>query len=409
MGYKTYFVVDAESHMGNTLVEKNTVDTDFYAVTVNPNGTLKICDKSLDREFDQVLRLKSGGDDGDEYDFSPLAGETLIYSDNVEAEVKVAQNGYEAQIDILVKLDVPGDLEKRKTNKVDRFVEVHWKVKIPNHQPIIKIKAEINNQAKEHRLRTLIPSGIASSFSVSDNQFGFIKRDVYDSAMDYWKEQDWDERPDSIYPMLSFAGISDNEHGVSVLTNSTREFEIIGENYDTIAITLFRSVGVLGKEEMLRRPGRPSGIKLPTPDSQMLGNLALDFAITTHEGSTTTANIGRIAKEFTTPIQTYNKIPHNAMKLNPSGIKTPLSFSFFQETNNTAVLSTLKKAEKEDRFVLRFFNPTETECHASYTINLSVEHAQEGTLNEKPNAPLSLENNHINVPLKRNQVKTVFF
>ncbi|WP_193747722.1 glycosyl hydrolase-related protein [Neobacillus niacini] len=86
-----------------------------------------------------------------------------------------------------------------------------------------------------------------------------------------------------------------------------------------------------------------------------------------------------------------------------------MSFSFLQGTNNTAVLSTLKKAEKEDRFVLRFFNPTETECHGSYTINLSVEHAQEGTLNEIPIAPLSLENNHINVPLKRNQVKTVLF
>lgn len=409
MGYKTYFVVDTESHMGTTLVEKNSVDTDYYAVSVNPNGTLKIWDKELDREFDHVLRLENGGDDGDEYDFSPLADETLIYSDNVEAEVKVSQNVYEAQIDIHVKLEVPGDLEKRKNNKIDRFVGVHWKVNIPNHQPIIKVEAEIDNQAKDHRLRTLIPTGIASSFSVSDNQFGFIKRDVYDSAMDYWKEEDWDERPDSIYPMLSFAGLSDSEHGVSILTNSTREFEIVGENYDTIAITLFRSVGVLGKEEMLRRPGRPSGIKLPTPDSQMLGLLKLDFALTTHKGTTTSANIGRIAKEFTTPIQTYNKIPHNAMKLNPSGIKTPLSFSFLQETNSTAVLSTLKKAEKEDRFVLRFFNPTETEGQGSFKVNLSVEHAQEGNLNEHPIAPLSLENNCLVLPMKQNQVKTVLF
>jgi mannosylglycerate hydrolase len=410
MGYKTYFVVDAESHMGNTLVEKDTVETDYYVISVNPNGTLKIYDKELEKEFDQVLRLENGGDDGDEYDFSPLADETLIYSDNVQAEVKLAQNAYEAQIDITVKLDVPGDLEKRKNDTVDRFVDVHWKVRIPNHQPILKVEVEIDNQAKDHRLRILIPTGIASSFSVADNQFGFIKRDVYDSAMDYWKEEGWDERPDSIYPMLSFAGLSDNEHGVSVLTNSTREFEIVGDSYDTIAITLFRSVGVLGKEEMLRRPGRPSGIKLPTPDSQMLGKLELDFAITTHKRSTTTANIGRIAKEFTTPIVTYNKIPHNAMKLNPSGIKTPVNFSFLQETNNAAVLSTLKKAENEDRFVLRIFNPTETEGLGSFNVNLSVDHAQEGNLNEKPIAPLSLENNNnIKVHLKPNQVKTVLF
>jgi mannosylglycerate hydrolase len=409
MGYNTYFVVNAESPMNHTSVDNETVETDYYTVSVNPNGTLKMYDKQLEKEFNNVLLLENGGDDGDEYDFSPLPNETLIYSDHADAEFTVRQNGYEAQIDIQLKLDVPGNLENRKNNQINRFVDVHWKINIPNHQPIIKVEAEIDNQAKDHRLRTLIPTGIASSFSVSDNQFGFIKRDVYDSAMDYWKEEDWDERPDSIYPMLSFVGLSDDQHGVSVLTNSSREYEIIGDNYDTIAITLFRSVGVLGKEEMLRRPGRPSGIKLPTPDSQMLGKLMLEFAITTHKGTTTAANIGRIAKEYNTAIQTYNKIPHNAMRLNAEDVRTPLSFSFLQETRNNTVLSVLKKAEKEDRFVLRFFNATETESNASYKINPSFDQIQEGNLNEKTIAPLHPENNQFNVPIKSNQVKTVLF
>ncbi|WP_204267007.1 hypothetical protein, partial [Citrobacter youngae] len=37
----------------------------------------------------------------------------------------------------------------------------------------------------------------------------------------------------------------------------------------------------LGKEKMARRPGRPSGIKLPTPDSQMIGDIKIDLAIVT--------------------------------------------------------------------------------------------------------------------------------
>ncbi|WP_053360941.1 mannosylglycerate hydrolase [Bacillus sp. FJAT-27251] len=409
MGYKTYFVVDAATEMAHSFVEKEAVETDYYVVSVNPNGTLKIFDKKLEKEFNNVLLLENGGDDGDEYDFSPLPNETLLYSDKAEAEVKVTQNIYEAQLDIQLRLEVPGDLEKRKQNKVDSFVDVRWKITIPNDQPVIKVAAELNNQGKDHRLRALIPTGIASSFSVSDNQFGFIKRDVYDSAMDVWQEEDWDERPDSIYPMLSFVGLSDEEHGVSVLTNSTREYEIIGDQYDTIAITLFRSVGVLGKEEMLRRPGRPSGIKLPTPDSQMLGEQKLEFALSIHQGSVTSANIGRAAKEYTTPIVTYNKIPHNAMKLNPEDVQTPLSFSLMQETNSSTVLSVLKKAEKEDSFVLRFFNPTEAESKGSFTVNHSIQQAHEGNLNEQATAPLHVENNQFTVNVKKNQVKTVMF
>ncbi|WP_436374045.1 mannosylglycerate hydrolase [Cytobacillus sp. BC1816] len=409
MGYKTYFVVNEESDMDHTFAEKELVETDYYEVSVNPNGTLKIYDKQHQKGFDNVLLLENGGDDGDEYDFSPLADETLLYSDDVEADVKVRQNKYEAQLDIQLKMDVPGDLEDRKNKKADQFVQVHWKITIPNHLPIIKVEAEIDNQAKDHRLRTLIPTGIASSFSVSDNQFGFIKRDVYDSAMDYWEEEGWDERPDSIYPMLSFIGLSDHEHGISVLTNSTREYEVIGDQYDTIAITLFRGVGVLGKEEMLRRPGRPSGIKLPTPDSQMLGKLKLDFAITTHKGSTASANVGRAAKEYTTPIQTYNKIPHNAMKLNQEDVHTPLSFSLLQETISTTVLSVLKKAEKEEGFVLRFYNPADAEKAGSFKVNLAVDHVKEVNLNEKVISALHVENNEFNVVVKQNQVKTVMF
>jgi mannosylglycerate hydrolase len=409
MGYKTYFVVGTKKSMTNTLVSKDSVETDYYTVTVNPNGTLNIWDKRLEKEFSNVLLLENGGDDGDEYDFSPLPDEKLIYSDAVNADVKIAQNQYEAHIDIQLKLDVPGNLENRCLHHVDGFVEVHWKVTIPNHQPILKVEAEMNNQAKDHRLRTLIPTGIASSFSVSDNQFGLIKRDVYDSAMDVWEKENWDERPDSIYPMLSFVGLSNEERGVSVLTNSTREYEIVGDNHDTIALTLFRCVGFLGKEEMLRRPGRPSGIKLPTPDSQMIGKLKLNFAVTTHKGSTTNANLARTAKEYNTPIQTYNKIPFNAMKLNPSGIMVPMHYSLLQETSHDTVLSTLKKAEKEDRFVLRFFNPTETERQGSFTLNLTVDNINEGNLNEKEISPLQIENNHFSIPLKQNQVKTVLF
>jgi mannosylglycerate hydrolase len=409
MGYKTYFIVGAKREMTNTLMENEVVETDYYKIAVNSNGTLKIWDKKLEKEFDQILLLENGGDDGDEYDFSPLIDEQLIYSEDVEAEVHMIQNAYEAQIDIQLKLNVPGCLDHRKKKIINSFVDVHWKVTIPNHQPIINLEVEVDNQAKDHRLRALIPTGIASSFSTADNQFGFIKRNVYDSAMDYWKEEKWDERPDSIYPMLSYVGLSDENHGVSVLTNSTREYEIIGQDYDTIAITLFRSVGVLGKEEMLRRPGRPSGIKLPTPDSQMLGKLKLDFAITTHKGSTITANAARMAKEYSTPIQTYNKIPHNAMKLNRADVHTPLSFSFIHETSHSVVLSSLKKAEKEEHFVLRFFNPSDENNEGSFTVNHSVNHAYEGNLNEKVMAPLTVNNNQFAISLKQNQVKTLIF
>lgn len=62
-----------------------------------------------------------------------------------------------------------------------------------------------------------------------------------------------------------------------------------------------RCVGVLGKEKLYRRPGRPSGIKMETPDSQMQGLQRFEFALTTW-----IPRAAQQAKEYTTPVITYN-------------------------------------------------------------------------------------------------------
>ncbi|MBD1381726.1 mannosylglycerate hydrolase [Metabacillus arenae] len=409
LGYKTYFVAVNDNEMavsGNTVSK---VDTEFYEIKVNSNGSLSIFDKNIEKHFQNVLLLENGGDDGDEYDYSPLENEKLIYSDQVEAEADIKQTNYGSTIDIRYKLKIPEDLTKRKSQINDSFVDVHLIVAVSNHKPLIEVKFNLDNQAKDHRLRALIPTGIASTFSISDNQFGFIKRNVYDEAMDIWEKEGWDERPDSIFPMLNFAGLSNADYGFCLLTNSSREYEIVGKEHDTIAVTLFRSVGFLGKEEMLRRPGRPSGIKLPTPDSQLIGKISLDFALTTHKNHTLKANVARIAKEYQTPIETYNKIPHDAMKLNNADVKTPLSYSLLKEDHPSVVLSTLKKSEKEKKLLLRFYNPTDSETTASFHFNQPIANSNLTNLNEKIIYNIPVIENKAQINMKKNQVKTIQF
>ncbi|KQL33540.1 alpha-mannosidase [Bacillus sp. FJAT-25509] len=406
MGYKTYFLEESDDVLKKITYSTNKIETDYYEITVNSNGTLNIFDKQHEHSFTNVLLLENGGDDGDEYDYSPLLNEELIYSDSVQAETKIQLNRYGATIDIRYTLAVPSNIEKRKEQIIDGSVEVRIVVNVPKHKPRFDIKLEVDNQAKDHRLRVLIPTGIASAFSESDNQFGSIKRDVVDSAIYVWEEENWDERPDSIYPMLSYVCLSNDDYGVSVLTNSTREYEIVGEKFDTIAITLFRSVGFVGKEELVRRPGRPSGIKLPTPDSQMIGKFSLEFAFVKYNME---ENVARIAKEYLTPIVAYNKIPYDAMKLNESGAKTPLEYSFFKERSKNVVLSTLKKAEKVDKFVIRFYNSSENEEYAFLQFNDEIEQVYTVDFNEKVKEEVYVNDQQVGINVKPNQVNSILF
>ncbi|QAS54672.1 alpha-mannosidase [Halobacillus litoralis] len=409
MGYRTFFVEETEESAEMKKTQVNEIDTDYYVIKVNENGTLNVWDKRLKKSFDQVLLLEDTGDDGDEYDYSPLENDQPILSKDVESEVSLTQNAVTGVIDIRYSLTVPETLGDRKQNKKNSHIDVHWEVRIPNHKPVIEISCELDNFANDHRLRAFIPTGIASSFSVADNQFGAIKRDVYDSAMDVWKEEKWSERPDSIYPMLSFVGLSDEEHGLSVLTNSTREYQIVGENDDTIAVTLFRSVGHLGKEELIRRPGRPSGIKLPTPDSQMQGKLQLEFALYIHEGGTLEAGAGRAAKEYLTPVQTYNKIPHNAMKLNDTDFVTPTVYQLLEEDQPGVVFSTLKKAEKEEALVMRAYNPTEQNVSSAFRLSEDYKKGYQVNMNEDKQSSVGLNEGCVQASFSPNQSKTLLF
>lgn len=407
MGYKTYLIKESEFMIEKEYEAVNKIDNDFYEIEVNENGTLKILDKKINKTFDNVLLMENGGDEGDEYDFSPLVDEKLIFNTHVKAECSIKKNKFNNEIKISYRLDVPKNIESRKNSNIDGYVDFNISINVPNDKARIDIVFDIDNQACDHRIRTYIPTNIASKFSVSDNQFGYIKRDVYDEAMDVWEKEGWDERPDSIYPMLTFVGLSDDKHGVAVLTNSTREFEIVGEKFDTIAITLFRSVGFLGKEEMIRRPGRPSGIKLPTPDSQLIGNIIIDFAIATHEKSTLEANVANMAKQYLTPMVTYNKMPYNAMKLNNSEVSTPYSYSLLKQCDENLVLSVIKKAEKEEGLIIRMYNPNEYEESTNLLFDRSIKEAVKANLNERKIEKINIEDNSIKVKCRKNQVQTI--
>ncbi|WP_058486554.1 mannosylglycerate hydrolase [Defluviitalea phaphyphila] len=410
MGYKSYLIKEIKDERlleVKDIKKVEEIETDYYKISVNENGSIKLYDKKSDKIFDQVLVIEDGSDDGDEYDYSPLENDFIVKSDKIKANYEIKQNDYFAYVNIDYTLDVPKDLESRKNKVCDSTIDIKIELKVPINSPIIDVRMNINNNAKDHRVRALIPTNIKSKFSISDNQFGSIKRPVIDSAMEVWEKEDWDERPDSIYPMLSYVGLSNDEHGLAVLSNSTREFEIVGEDYDIIALTLFRSVGVLGKEELLRRPGRPSGIKLKTPNSQMLGNIELHFALISHQKSTLKANIARAAKEFLTPIYTYNKMPYNAMKLNSSEIQLPYEYSLFKQEDIDIVLSVVKKAEQDDGLIIRYFNGTDGEKTAKYRFNKEVKSVYKTNLNEEIKTELKLEDTKINQAVKKNEVQTI--
>jgi mannosylglycerate hydrolase len=379
MGYRTYFLKESQgedrSVSEGTLTD--VIENRYYKIQVSKNGTLCITDKESGNTYSEVLLLEDGSDDGDGYDYSPLEEDFVVTSRAACADVKIRCLNYMTKAEVRYSLPVPKDLDSRKNKICDAVLEVFWNITLRKDSRVIEITSEVHNQAKDHRLRVLIPSSMGTGHSVCDNQLGVIRRPVEDRAMEVWEKENWSERPDSIYPFLSYV-YPEGDRGIAVLTNSVREYEMTGYGYDTTAITLFRCVGVLGKEKLYRRPGRPSGIKMETPDSQMQGVKRFEFALTTWISCA-----AQQAKEYITPVITYNKMPYHAMKLNPAEIRVPYQYSLLNIEEKRLILSALKKAEKADELILRCYNPFDCGLELHGDLNRLV--WNERRLDEKEN------------------------
>ncbi|MBT2059597.1 MULTISPECIES: mannosylglycerate hydrolase [unclassified Enterobacter] len=385
MGYRTLYI---EPHVAGKLLaaEKSSealLENAFWEITLNDDGTLRLLDKASGLIYDRALEIEESSDDGDEYDYSPSREEWRLTSAQGEHEVEVIHEAWQSRAVIRHRMAVPADLAERSARQQTGTLEAELTVTLSHNSRRIDVEARLGNHADDHRVRVLIPTPFTTDTVLADTQFGSLTRPVQDEAMANWQEEGWKEAPLPVWNLLNYAVLQERRNGMALFTEGLREFEVTGERQKTFALTLLRGVGVLGKEDLLLRPGRPSGIKMPVPDSQMRGQLTCRFSLFSFNGTPVSAGVAQQAKSWLTPVHCYNKIPWDAMKLNRASFTTPCSYSLLTLAPNGCVLSALKKAEDRDEMILRLYNPAETRSgDVALSVNREVQACCETDMNE---------------------------
>ncbi len=145
-------------------------------------------------------------------------------------------------------------------------------VALKKNSPVIDFSVHVDNRnIDSHRLCVLFDSEIASKFSIADHQFGLIRRPVVlEKEMALWDahQEQWNEFPIAIETCQIFVDLENGKRGVAVIPKGVREYEIVGENFDMIRLTLLRTCGHMGKENLIYHPGRASDeTVIETPDA----------------------------------------------------------------------------------------------------------------------------------------------
>lgn len=366
LGYRTLFMRKKESadKVYECSTEVNEIENDLLNIRIQKNGSIIIKDKKNNLEKEGFLIFEDSGDEGDTYDYSEPYSDRILTNENSEIEIlEIEKNSLLNKIKYSVKMNIPYNLTSREQKQDNIQIEFFVTLSLEKNSSLVKVDIELENRAIEHRVRVLFRTGIESVESIADQQFGTIRRPVYLSEVENWRENGWNEKPRTIEPMQSFVSLANDHENVSIITDCVREYQITGEKFDTIALTLFRSTPEMGKAELEDRPGRASGMaNWETPDANLLKNLKFNFAISIGKNEYSISKISNISKEYLTPFYYYQAAEFKNVDIfflmnKPEIQDVSFDYSIFSSENRNCILSTVKKAEKDDALIIRVYNP----------------------------------------------------
>lgn len=407
LGYEQYTI----NLSGNTLDElvatqNNIIENKYYRINVEADGSLSIFDKQSKHEYKNQAILEENGDGGDSFNYSPPEKDLIIKSTDFIPKISIRESEVIDILEIEYSMRVPKNLEERSKKIVSTDFPVKVIVKLKKDSPIIDVSIECDNRnIDSHRLCILFDTDISSKFSIADQQFGLIKRPVYfEKEMNLWEnnKNDWNEVPIAIETCQNFVSLSDNYRSVAVLPRGVREYEIVGDNYSSIRLTIFRTYGYMGKENLLYRPGRASGESIiETPDAQCHKEMIFDFSVVYLNGDIDSNKISNLAKSVNSPINVYqySEFLNSRLIFTLDEVEQilPKKYSICNVSGDLT-LSIIKKAENREGYIFRFYNgQLLNTVSGELDFNIPIKYAEFVNLKEEKERVLDTNDNKLKI------------
>jgi mannosylglycerate hydrolase len=354
-GYTTLVLQEGQEAGFNMVEEKITALENPWLRLTLEQGKIVLFDKRNQQTYTDMLRLVDGGDAGDTYNYSPPADDWRVCSEGALKTSRWQRLSLSDRVDLSFQIAVPQNLDCRNNRDVKAILDVSMVITLPHHKPILDVEVSIHNATHDHRLQVEIPTNTQETYHYADQPFGLIRRDNTPSSMAHWEQEQWTEAPAALWPMQSLVMMHDEQKGMAVVTEGLREYEISSTAENTLAVTLLRSVGWLGRANMPWRPGRASGMVLSSPDSQMIGVHHCHIALIPMSAGQD-ESFWQEVEAWRTPAIAWFDSGSSRFKTNPHAHSFPSSHSLL--TWDTPLhFSTLKKAQVGDELILRGWNP----------------------------------------------------
>ena len=400
-GYRAFRVVAGPPQGRHpTSQAADSIENEFFKVEADAkDGTITLHDKKTGQILRKLNRLVDDGDRGDEYAYWAPARDTVIESPVRPPSVSVVENGpARFTLEVASVYGLPQALSKGGETRSRRTVDCRIRSRISLYPGVrrVDIRTEVENRARDHRLRVHFPTDIQTDVSHAEQHFGVVTRPTAVPEAD----ETWMEQPVGTYPQKSFVDVNDGEHGLMLVNRGLPEYEVLpGAGGVTLALTLLRCVGWLCRGDMTTRRGPAGPIFLETPEAQCLGSHVFEYALIPHRGGW--QQTFNEAHRFAVPMQARRSGSER-------GVLTAEE-SLIEISSAKVVLSALKRAENGAGVVARLYNIDDRPVRARVRLNEPHKGVEIVNLNEETLGDASVDDGWVRLSLRRNEIVSLLF
>ena len=367
LGYRTYYLETAEQAQDVDVVsaDENVLENDAVKVVVNADGSYNLLDKKTGRMYENLGFYEDTGDMGNEYIYIQDSGKQVVSTKGMKAEIScVEKNAFRTVVEICHKMMVPSGMGEellrqremcidpytRVANRSSELVEMDVKTVLTLEKSAkgLRVATTICNQAKDHRVRVILPTGLDTSMHMADSAFEVVRRN--NRHNDTWTNPCGCER------QQCFVAMEDAKGGLLVANRGLYEYEILEDQGNAVAVTLLRCVAEMGDWGYF-----------PTPKAQQIGTFCLEFEVVPFAAGET-GDAFREGYAFQEDLTVEQAGFERAFLRKPGQVKPelvegelPLEMSFLAFEGDGIHMTAFKKGQKKDDLFVRFVNNMEHE------------------------------------------------
>lgn len=373
------------SASGHWRLHENGAENRHLSFTIAADGGLDVTDKASGQSYHGLGHFQDVDDAGDEYSYCPATHSQTLSSAGQPAAVRLVASGpCLATFRIERVLRIPAGLTPDRKRRARKLVNlpIVSEVTLYRHRPGLYVVTRIDNQARDHKLSVVFPTGLNPAQCAVDEAFAIMPRDI-----DLPDSAGWVEDPASLMHQRAFTDLSENGRGLAILNRGLPAVEVTRQTEGAqIALTLLRSVGWLSRDDLFTRR-IAAGPLAPTPGAQCLGPYTYEYAILPHAGDWREGY--RPAYNYVAPLLLARADTHEGLELHemnitrddPRQVKPipwprrgplPSTQSFIRLEPPMLALSAVRRSGDGRGLVVRFFNlerePVEARLTASFPI-----------------------------------------